>query len=174
MQTDNDTACGIINDTVKQKWSKSMDMRFYWLRDHKCQGQFHIFWWPGTTNRADYYSKHHSPAHHQAVCPTYLLSSQPTQHALACVPDPACHPGEGVLIGHSALCCDHPCPRSPSPLVTYYIDQAACSNASHMYPSPTRTYMCLPVSALGVPRDHHFADSQQNLSIQVIRSQHSS
>ena len=31
--TDNSTASGITNDTVHQKHSKAMDMRFYWVRD---------------------------------------------------------------------------------------------------------------------------------------------
>ena len=33
MQTDNTTACGIINQTYKQHRSKSNDMRFWWLVD---------------------------------------------------------------------------------------------------------------------------------------------
>jgi hypothetical protein len=33
IRTDNSTADGIMNKTVKQKQSKSMDMRFYWLQD---------------------------------------------------------------------------------------------------------------------------------------------
>jgi len=67
LQTDNSTASGIANDTVKQKRSKAIDMRFYWVRDRVRQGQFHIFWRPGTTNRADYFTKHHPTSHHQAV-----------------------------------------------------------------------------------------------------------
>jgi hypothetical protein len=31
--TDNSTASGIANDTVRQRHSKAMDMRFYWFRD---------------------------------------------------------------------------------------------------------------------------------------------
>jgi len=72
LQTDNNTASRILNDTVKQKRSKAVDMRFYWLRDRKRQGQFHIFWQPGNTNRADYFSKHHAVNHHQTVHSTYL------------------------------------------------------------------------------------------------------
>jgi hypothetical protein len=34
LQTDNSTASGISNDTVKQKWCKAIDMCFYWIRDH--------------------------------------------------------------------------------------------------------------------------------------------
>ena len=33
IQTDNACAAGIVNDTVKQKRSKAMDMRFYWVKD---------------------------------------------------------------------------------------------------------------------------------------------
>jgi len=61
LQTNNNTASGIANGTVKQKHSKAVDMRFYWLCDHKQQGQFHIFWCLGATNQADYFSKHTLP-----------------------------------------------------------------------------------------------------------------
>eukprot|EP00536_Pseudo-nitzschia_multiseries_P010327 jgi/Psemu1/25590/gm1.25590_g len=47
LKTDNNTAEGILNGTVKQKRSKAIDMRFYWLRDRAKQGQFNIFWEPG-------------------------------------------------------------------------------------------------------------------------------
>jgi hypothetical protein len=44
-QTNNSTAPGIVaNDTVKQKRSKTIDMRFYWTRDCVRQGQFQIYW----------------------------------------------------------------------------------------------------------------------------------
>ena len=33
IQTDNACALGIINDTVKQRRSKAMGMRFYWIKD---------------------------------------------------------------------------------------------------------------------------------------------
>jgi hypothetical protein len=73
IQTDNACAEGIINDTVKQKRSKAIDMRFYWVRDRSRQGQFVIHWKAGALNRADYFTKHHPPAHHQTLRPTYLL-----------------------------------------------------------------------------------------------------
>jgi len=37
VQTDNACASGIINDTVKQRRSKAMDMRFYWIKDRVAQ-----------------------------------------------------------------------------------------------------------------------------------------
>jgi hypothetical protein len=74
MATDNNTASGIATDTVKQKRSKAIDMRFYWIRDRVRQGQFQIYWSKGKTNRADYFSKHHPASHHQAIRSTYLYS----------------------------------------------------------------------------------------------------
>jgi hypothetical protein len=66
VQTDNSTADGIINLRVMPKRTKAMDMRFHWLRDRAVnQDQFRFFWRPGGLNRGDYWSKHHSPAHHR-------------------------------------------------------------------------------------------------------------
>ena len=70
--TDNNVAQGILNDTVKQKRSKAIDMRFYWLRDRIQQGQFIVHWKPATVNMADYYSKHFSPNHHIQRRPLHL------------------------------------------------------------------------------------------------------
>jgi hypothetical protein len=39
---DNEFAIGLANDTIKQKKSKSIDMRFHWLRDRIRQRQFTI------------------------------------------------------------------------------------------------------------------------------------
>jgi hypothetical protein len=70
--TDNSTAAGIANDTVKQKRSKAIDMRFYWIRDRVRQGQFHVYWKRGILNRADYFTKHHPASHHQQIRSSYL------------------------------------------------------------------------------------------------------
>lgn len=72
MATDNSTASGIANDTVKQRRSKAMDMRFYWVRDRVRQGHFLIYWSKGSGNLADYFTKHHSTSHHRAMRPVYL------------------------------------------------------------------------------------------------------
>jgi hypothetical protein len=64
METDNTTATGYSNGTIKQKRTKAMDMRFYWIKDRVKQGQFKIYWGQGFQNLADYFTKHHSPAHH--------------------------------------------------------------------------------------------------------------
>lgn len=72
IRTDNSTANGIVNSTIRQNRSKAIDMRFYWLRDRVEQNQFHIYWAPGANNLADYFTKHHSPQHHLAVRPIYV------------------------------------------------------------------------------------------------------
>jgi hypothetical protein len=72
IQTDNQVAKGIANDTVKQRRSKAIDMRFYWIRDRVKQGQFRIHWRPGAENFGDYQTKHHSPAHHRKSRPIHL------------------------------------------------------------------------------------------------------
>ena len=107
MATDNSTASGIATDTVKQKRSKAVDMRFYWIRDRVRQNQFRIYWRKGETNRADYFSKHHPASHHQAIRSTYLYSpTNPPKNYFECLADdstspvvatPIVDPGEGVL-----------------------------------------------------------------------------
>jgi hypothetical protein len=72
IQTDNKAAEGIINDTVKQRRSKAIDMRFYWLRDRVRQNQFHIFWRPGKSNHGDYWTKHHPDCVHVESRPVYF------------------------------------------------------------------------------------------------------
>ena len=46
VQVDNSTALGISTGTIKQRKSKAMDMRFYWIRDRKNQKQINIYWKP--------------------------------------------------------------------------------------------------------------------------------
>ena len=43
IQTDNDTATGLANQTIKQKHSKTVDMLFHWIRDRIEQGQFRVY-----------------------------------------------------------------------------------------------------------------------------------
>jgi hypothetical protein len=72
IQTNNTTAEGVINNKIQPKRTKAMDMRFHWLRDHEAQGQFRIHWRPGSTNLADYFTKHHLPVHHVNVRAEFL------------------------------------------------------------------------------------------------------
>ena len=72
--TDNSTAHGITNDTVKQKRSKAMDMRYYWICDRVRQNQFTVSWRPGITNHADPWSKHHAPTVNRQIRHRYLIN----------------------------------------------------------------------------------------------------
>ena len=76
IQVENSTAVGIANQTIKQKMSKAVDMRFYWVIDRIKQGQLKVYWIPGSTNIADYPTKHHSTEHHVKVRPLYLREPQ--------------------------------------------------------------------------------------------------
>jgi hypothetical protein len=49
-----------------------MDMRFEWLKEREAKEQFHFYWRSGKTNLADYFMKHHSPAHHCNVQENFL------------------------------------------------------------------------------------------------------
>ena len=74
MEVYNETAIGFLKSTMKQKRSKTIDMRFYWVRYRVNQNQFIIYWIPGANNVGDYFSKHHSPAHHQSMRPKTCLN----------------------------------------------------------------------------------------------------
>jgi hypothetical protein len=65
LRTDNSTAFGILNETIKQKLSKAMDMRYHWLTDRVRQKQFDVYWRPGRENLGGYHTKHHSAQHHK-------------------------------------------------------------------------------------------------------------
>jgi hypothetical protein len=99
LQVDNSCAVGIINNTVKQRRSKAIDMRFYWLKDRECQQQFQIFWRKGSDNLADYFTKHHSPTHHRRMRSTYLHVASHLFSRPNFTPKLGNVSGEGVLIG---------------------------------------------------------------------------
>ena len=64
IQVGNSTSVGISNKTIRERQSKAIDIRFYWITDRIRQGQFLVYWKPGPTNMGDYHSKHHPPAYH--------------------------------------------------------------------------------------------------------------
>ena len=76
LQFDNKCAHGILTGELKQKHSKSMDMRFNWLRDRAmAQQQFHIYWKRGPDNKGDYPTKAHPTKHHREQRHLYVLNS---------------------------------------------------------------------------------------------------
>jgi hypothetical protein len=76
METDNNTATGYINGTIKRKRTKTMDVHFYWIKDRVKQGQFKIYWGPGFQNFADYFTKQHSTAHHKRIRNVYIHADE--------------------------------------------------------------------------------------------------
>ena len=83
IQTDNSTAEGVVNSKVRPKRLKSMDMRFYWLRDRETLKQFRIYWRSGKLNLADYFTKHHAAAHHRNTRGEYLTPKEELQRLRA-------------------------------------------------------------------------------------------
>jgi hypothetical protein len=47
IQTNNSTAEGVINSKIQPKCTKSMDMRFEWLKDREAKEQFCFYWRSG-------------------------------------------------------------------------------------------------------------------------------
>ena len=71
IQTDNSTAAGFTNNTIVERRSKMMDMRFRWLRCRESQNQFRYYWDAGSKMWGDYYTKHHPDNYHESHRPTH-------------------------------------------------------------------------------------------------------
>jgi hypothetical protein len=54
---DNTVAVGLAADTINAKRSKSMDVRFFWLRDRIKKGQFRVQHLAGKFNISDFFTK---------------------------------------------------------------------------------------------------------------------
>ena len=75
----NTTTVGIVNNTIKRKRSRSMEMRYFWLLDGETQKYFKFYYQPGLENLGDYPSKHHTADIHQHVRPYYVhMDNSPT------------------------------------------------------------------------------------------------
>jgi hypothetical protein len=75
LKTDNSTANSFVHANIKQRRSKTWDMRWNWLRDKETHRQLRIYWDKGQNNNADYFTKHHPPAHHLSMRPQYVLNA---------------------------------------------------------------------------------------------------
>jgi hypothetical protein len=76
METDNTTTTGYSNGTIKQKCTKAMGMHFYWIKDIVKQGEFNVYWGLGYQNLFDYFTIHHSPAHHKRMREIYIHANE--------------------------------------------------------------------------------------------------
>jgi hypothetical protein len=82
IQVDNTTSDGFANSTMKQKRSKAMDMRWYWLRDRVNQGKILVYFRPGKDNLADPFTKHHTPAHIREMKPKFMHTTEHLAHTV--------------------------------------------------------------------------------------------
>jgi hypothetical protein len=85
LRTDNSTAFGILNETIKQKRLKARDMRYHWITDRVRQKQFDVYWRPGCENLSDYHTKHHSAQHHKDMRGLILHQENSLQVLRGCV-----------------------------------------------------------------------------------------
>ena len=69
---DNSTVDGMANNSVKLNKSRAWEMRFKWVIDKVNEKLFTVKWRPGKQNLADYFTKHHSPAHHKEMRKHYV------------------------------------------------------------------------------------------------------
>jgi hypothetical protein len=88
---DNECAIGLANSSVRQKKSKSIDMRLDWIKERAGQNFFRIVFLPGLINPADFFTKilpvyrhiaalpfhHGNPYHHQ---PPHSFRHPPPPH----------------------------------------------------------------------------------------------
>jgi hypothetical protein len=72
VHSNNATAVGIANNTIKRQQLRSMEMIFFWVGDKIAQEMYALQWHPGQENLANYQSKYHVGLHHATVRPWYL------------------------------------------------------------------------------------------------------
>ena len=72
LKTDNSTANSFVHSNIRQKRSKSWDMRYHWLRDKSLHNQMNIYWQRDSNNHGDYFTKHFSPQHHKLMRSKYF------------------------------------------------------------------------------------------------------
>ena len=72
IHSDNSTAVGIVNNTIKRQKARAMEMRYFWLLDGAIQKLFDFKYHPGLENLADYQTKAHPGSHHEKVRPFYV------------------------------------------------------------------------------------------------------
>ena len=73
IEVDNQCDVSILANTVRQRLSKSIYIRFFWARDRIRQDQFCVYWRPDKNDRADYFNKYHAPLRYKEMCSIYLV-----------------------------------------------------------------------------------------------------
>jgi hypothetical protein len=70
---DNLCAVGIANNSFNLKRTKTIDMRYHWIRDQVKLRVFKVIWKPGKLNLADFFTKAHPVKHHLEIRWKYVL-----------------------------------------------------------------------------------------------------
>jgi hypothetical protein len=74
IQIDSSTELGLVTNIIQPKCTKAMNMRFHWLCCRTNEKQFCTYCQVGSTNLADYVTKHHQTIHHQTIRTLYLTA----------------------------------------------------------------------------------------------------
>ena len=75
---DNLCAVGLANNTFNLKRTKTIDMRYHWIRDQVKLGVFKVTWKAGKLNLADFFTKAHPVKHHLQIRWKYVHMSEDT------------------------------------------------------------------------------------------------
>ena len=71
--TDSATRDGFVNGNILQWRSRSIDKKFYWVRDRVRRGQFLVYCMNVEQDLAEYFTKHHPTSHHCLKISTYIV-----------------------------------------------------------------------------------------------------
>ena len=75
LKTDTSTTEGFLNLGMKPKCSKTWDMKWHCLGYKEFIEKLRVYWYRGTNNDGDYFTKHHPPIHHRQMRPRYIHTS---------------------------------------------------------------------------------------------------
>jgi hypothetical protein len=73
---DNLCAVGLANNTFNLKRTKTIDMRYHWIRDQVKLDVFKVTWKAGKLNLADFFTKAHPVKHHKLIRWKYVHMSE--------------------------------------------------------------------------------------------------
>ena len=71
-QVENKDTEGIANNTLKQKHTKDMYIRLYWMKDRVRLLQFLVYWRKCLDNLGYYFTRYHPTSHHRRIQSTYI------------------------------------------------------------------------------------------------------
>ena len=67
LKTDNSMIKGFVNSGMKQKSSKTWDMKWHWLIDKGLIEKLRVYWYRGTNNDVGYFIKHDPPIYQRKI-----------------------------------------------------------------------------------------------------------